>query len=143
MSLYLSLPYSCTRTLIGHSHVCTLSLIHANNLTTLSDTHAYHSSLQDYGADSTPTSTSATSSTSTPPMVIDLHGYSMPLARASVRSALDMLKKEAAIDKELKLLEGEGIRYSSNCIFFYPSLSTFMNLFINLLIFLFIYSSIF
>jgi hypothetical protein len=35
------------------------------------------------------------------PMVIDLHGYSMPIARAAVRSALYMLQKEAVSEGAL------------------------------------------
>ena len=35
------------------------------------------------------------------PMVIDLHGYSMPIARAAVRSALYMLQKEAVTEGAL------------------------------------------
>ena len=35
------------------------------------------------------------------PMVIDLHGYSMPIARAAVRSALYMLQKEAITEGAL------------------------------------------
>ena len=34
-------------------------------------------------------------------MVIDLHGYSMPIARAAVRSALYMLQKEAVSEGAL------------------------------------------
>lgn len=40
-------------------------------------------------------------------MMIDLHGYSIPIARAAVRSALYMLKSEAKIDLELAAAEGE------------------------------------
>jgi hypothetical protein len=35
-------------------------------------------------------------------MMIDLHGYSMPIARAAVRAALDMLRAEAVADREIK-----------------------------------------
>ena len=40
------------------------------------------------------------------PMIIDLHGYTMPIARAAVRSALYMLRDEAGIDFELQELRG-------------------------------------
>lgn len=40
-------------------------------------------------------------------MIIDLHGYSIPIAKGAVRSALNLLKREAAVEVEALRLSGK------------------------------------
>jgi hypothetical protein len=69
-------------------------------------------------------------SASPAPMIIDLHGYSIPIAKGAVRSALNILKREAA-------LEVEAFRVSG--IYTYIYIYIYICIYIYIYVYMYIY----